>query len=457
MSLYQLMTILLARRKLIIMVFGLVVVLSVIVTLLLPKTYQANASLIINYKGIDPVMGTAMPAQLATGYMSTQVDIISSQNVALKVVDKLKLDETQFAIESFEAMTGGEAASDPTGMDIKDWLSNVLQRELIINPSKDSNVIEVGYRGSDPKFVATVANAFADAYVDTNLQLKVEPALKAAEWFNEQLASYRKKLIETEQKLTAYQQEKGIISPEERWDVENAKLKQLAEELVRAETDALNSSSRSNKAATATAIEENPDILDNALIQNMKAAVGRAEAELASLSQRLNTQHPEYQAALAQVTNLKTDLQNEIDNVTGSLSNSASLSEQRVSELKSALEKQKQRILRLNQQRDELAVLQLDVQSAQQTLDIALERFSQTSMEGETNQSDVSVLTRAVAPIHASSPNVKRNVFLGILLGGFLAVGMALLLELLRPMVRSREDIALPVLGVLKKRRYSNQ
>ena len=124
---------------------------------------------------------------------------------------------------------------------------------------------------------------------------------------------------------------------------------------------------------------------------------------------------------------------------------------------RAARQQQKQRILELNQQRDELAVMQLDVESAQQTLDTALERFSQTSMAGEINQADVAVLTQAVPPIYPISPDVKGYLFLALVLGVMLSLGAALLLELLSPRVRSAEDIDLPVLGTLKKRKYQHK
>lgn len=452
MSLYQLITILLARRKVVIMVFCLTVLIAGVVTMLLPKTYQANTTLIINYKGIDPVSGSTMPAQLAPGYMATQVDIISSQNVALKVVDKLKLDETRFAREAFKEVTQGNDNLAQGDVEIRDWLSGVMQKKLVIQPSKESNAIQIGYKGTNPQFVATVANAFADAYIDTNLQLKVEPSLKAAKWFNERVAGYRKQLIDAEKKLSAYQQEKGIVALEERWDVENSKLEQISQQLIQAQADSIESTSRSDAASNSTSIDENPDILKNPLIQSMKAELNKAEANLASLKQNLSSNHPKYQAAQAEVINLRAELQREVNKVTGGLSNSANISDKRVKDLEAALAKQKKKILDLNQQRDEMAVLQLDVESAQQTLDTALERFSQTSMEGDTNQSDVAVLTRAVPPIHYSSPNVKRNIAVAIILGLILGVGLAFVLELMNPRVRSPEDISAPVLGVLRKR-----
>jgi uncharacterized protein involved in exopolysaccharide biosynthesis len=45
---------------------------------------------LLNAKGVDPVTGVTLPGQLLPGYMATQVDIITSKNVALRVVDRLR-------------------------------------------------------------------------------------------------------------------------------------------------------------------------------------------------------------------------------------------------------------------------------------------------------------------------------------------------------------------------------
>jgi uncharacterized protein involved in exopolysaccharide biosynthesis len=65
-------------------------------------------------------------------------------------------------------------------------LEDLLRRKLFVKPSKESNVISIGFSGVDPVFVAAAANAFAQAYVDVNLELKIEPAKQYADWFEGQ-------------------------------------------------------------------------------------------------------------------------------------------------------------------------------------------------------------------------------------------------------------------------------
>ena len=447
MSFYQFIVILLARKKIALLSFTITVITTLAVSLLLPKSYEATTTLIVNYKGADPLTGMVVPAQLMPGYMATQVDIISSQNVSLKVVDSLGLDKSAAAIDAFREATEGQG-------NITEWLASALLKKLDVRPSRESSVINLGYEGSDPQFAAAVANAFAEAYIQTNLQLKVEPSVRAAEWFNDQVISLRTNLIDAQKKLSNYQRDKGIVSLDQRLDVETARFSQISQQLVMAQAEAFDSASRRQEATNATRISENPDILKNPLIQNMKAELSRAEANLAEVKQRLNTNHPAYQAALAEVSNLRTKLNKELKTVTVGLANTASISDQRVEDLQHAMDEQKQRLLDINQQRDEMAIFQRDVENAQKILDIAMQRFSQTSMEGQANQSDVAILNPAIAPLKHSSPKVLINMILSVFLGSILAVGLALLAELVDRRVRTPEDISIgldiPVLGVLK-------
>ena len=95
-------------------------------------------------------------------------------------------------------------------------------------------------------------------------------------------------------------------------------------------------------------------------------------------------------------------------------------------------------------------------------LDVTMQRFSQTNMEGQANQSEVAVLDRATPPMEPSKPKIFLNLLVSIFLGTMLAVGSALLAEMRDRRIHEPEDLllglGLPVLGVLaatKPRRNS--
>lgn len=444
MNLSQFFLILKARKWIVLLASIITVVTTLGISLILPKTYKATASVLLNYKGVDPVSGLTMPGQLLPGYMATQVDIISSKNVALRVVDQLGLAQNPAVVEQFKDAADGKGT-------VRDWLADLLLKKLDIVPARESSVVEISFRGADPIFVAAVANAFADEYQKISVQLKVEPMKKASAYFNEQLKQLRDNVESAQSRLSKYQQENGIVSVDNRLDVENNRLNDLSAQLVQAQTQMMEASSR---AGVASGGGDSPDVTSNPLVQNLKIGLGNAEAKLAELAQRLERNHPQYQSAKAEVEKLRADLANAIKVTASSVGNNAAILRKREADIRASLDAQKKRVLELNRSRDELNVLAKDVEAAQRAYDLTSQRFAQTRMEGQAEQSDIAVLNPAVAPIEPASPRVMLNTAISVVLGLMLGMGLALLAELLDRRVRSETDLSdmldIPVFGVIE-------
>ena len=446
MSLHQFLLILLARKKIILATLVTTVALALGVSLVLSKTYKATASVLLNYKGVDPLTGLTMPGQLLPGYMATQIDIISSKNVALRVVDALRLASVPAVIQQFQEANEGRGS-------VRDWLADLLLRKLDIVPSRESSVVEISFKGADPAFAAAVANAFADEYQKITVQLKTEPAKKASSYFNEQTRQLRDNVEAAQARLSKYQQEKGIVSLDpNRIDVELARLSDLSAQLVQAQSAAMEGNSR-QAAAHASALGS-PDVANNVLIQTMRANVAMAEGKFADTSQRYGNNHPQYLAAKAELDKVRGELAAAMGTVARSVGANAQVLRQREADLRAAVAEQKTRVLELNRARDELGVLLKDLDSAQRAFDAASQRFSQTRIEALSEQSDISLLNPAVAPLEPSSPRVLLNTLVAVLLGTILGVGLALLLELLNRPLRSSGDLkdmlGIPVLGTVE-------
>lgn len=444
MNFAQFLLILQARKKIVLLTLLVTVAATLVVSLLLPKTYEASSSLVMNYKGVDPLTGMALPGQLMPGYMATQVDIIGSKNVALRVVDQLKLAESTAVIEQFNESTGGKGS-------VRDWLAELLQKKLDIVPARESSVLNVSFKASDPQFAAAVANAFAEEYMKITVQLKVEPMKKATSYFNSQLKLLRDNLEAAQAKLSKYQQEHGIVSVDNRLDVESMRLNDLSAQLVQAQAQAMEANSRQSVARGSGS--SSPDVTASPVVQNLRVNLAQQESKLAEMGQRLGRNHPQYQSASAEVARLRAGLNEQTALVTSSVSNNANVFAQREAALRTALAEQKAKVLQLNRQRDEMNVLNKDMESAQRAFDQAAQRVSQTRIEGGSDQSDVSVLNPAVAPIEPSGPRVLLNTVLSLLLGSMLGIGIAMLSEMFDRRVRSESDLAevahIPVLATI--------
>jgi chain length determinant protein EpsF len=447
MTLQQFLLILRARKKVIFRILALVVVTALAISLLLPKTYKASVSVVVDVKSPDPLMGAMLPAQLLPGYMATQVDIINSDRVAQKVVTLLKMDQSPEIQQQWRENTGGRGS-------LTVWLGELLGKKLDVRPSRESNVVEIGFKGSEPAFAASVANAFAEAYIDTNLELKVEPAKQYAQWFNKRVQSLRQNLETAQHKLSDYQQEHGIVATDDRLDMEIARLSDLNTQLAVAQSQRVDTSSRQSQAGSSA--ESMPEVLQNPLIANLKADVARQEALVGQIASRLGENHPDYINAEAQLKMMQQHVSQEIQRVVRSIGTVGRVNVVRESDLQAAVEAQKTRILDLRAQRDQIAVLQRDVESAQSAYDLVTQRLAQANLESQSQQTNIAVLTKATPPLKPSSPNILLNTLIAIVLGTLLGVGIALLMELIDQRVRSVEDLmqlaGLPVLGVIPER-----
>jgi polysaccharide biosynthesis transport protein len=452
MKLTQTLSILRARRWLVFGVLMITVAAGLAVSFLLPPRYVATVSLVIDTKSTDPVTGALMPVPLLPTYVATQVDVIASHNVALKVVEKLKLAQLIEVREQFHMATGGAGS-------VQDWLADQLLRQIDVRPSRESSVIKINYAATNAMSAAQLANAFADAYIQASLELKVDPARRQTGWFEGQVSELRAALEKSQERLSAYQRESGILGAEaDRLDVENARLAELSSQLVAAQRTMYEAETRQKQMRSAAGrerVDEMPDVVGNALVQSLKAERIRAEGRLAEIGGRYDKNHPQYQSAAAELESLKSKLAAELDTAKGSVLQSAQIARRQVSEIEQALERQKARVLELSQQRDTLSVLTREMESARSAYDAALQRHTHVRLESRLDQTDIAVLNPAIPPLVPVFPRIPLNVVLSVFIGLALGVGAALLLELMNRRVRSRDDLdyaaEIPVLAEIAR------
>lgn len=196
MSLQLFLAALRARWRAFLLVAGATVLAAAAVSLALPKSYEARALLLADATREEQSLSNVLvPPRERVGYMQTQTDILTSERVARRAVRDLELAQEP-ALRAAFAQAGGTGS-------IESWIAETLRRNLEVETSQ-SNVIQLSYAARDPEFAARVVNGFAQAYIDTILELRVEPTRQAALWFDEQLKSLRANLEDAQERLTRY-------------------------------------------------------------------------------------------------------------------------------------------------------------------------------------------------------------------------------------------------------------
>lgn len=442
MSPLQLFRAVWSKKWLVLMIAVLVALIGTGVTLTLPKQYIAEAAMIVDVR-VDPVMGALAPGMASPAYMATQVEVLKSDRVASRVVKMLGVERSPEAVRQWRESTEAKVP-------LERYFAGLMQRGLSVEPSHGSNVININFVSQDAAFAASAANAFAQAYMDVSVELRIEPARQSAAFLDEQVKLLRTNLETAQGKLSKFQQEKGIIVSDERLDQENARLSALLVQLGTAEAEAVDAQARQR----ITGSDTSPDVMSSAAVQSLKGQLSSVETKLSEISSVVGKNHPQRLALEAQVAELKSQIDKEIRRVSGGSSVIARGTSQKIAELRALVEQQKKTVLALRSQKDQVSVLLRDVETAQRAYEGVSQRVSLLNLEGQNTQANTRLLSPAVEPIYPARPRVFVNIFGSIAGGLLLGIGAALLWELLDRRVRGPQDLlaipGVPVIGVLR-------
>jgi len=432
MTINHLFTVLRARWLSAVLTLLAVAGLVVGLTLAASKRYTAEAVVLLDVKSPDPIAGMVLPGMGTSTYMSTQVGVIQSQRVVERAIRDLKLDQDPTLRERWREATNGRG-------DVAAWATGLLTPQLEVRPMRDANLINISFTALDPAFAAALTNAVVKSYIATSVDLRVEPAREYSSFFDGRAVKSREDLERAQSRLSAFQRERGMVVTDERLDTETARLGELTSQLVMLQALANDTATRQRQSAVAA--DSMSEVLASPLVSGLTADLARQEARLTEMTSRLGEQHPSVVELRASLAQLRGRIDTETRRVNTSVGNNSTVNNARVAQLRGEVEAQRSKLLKLKAERDQAAVLQRDIQSAQQAYDTVTTRFNQTSLESQTTQTNVSVLKNATPPLAPSSPRVLLNTAAGLVLGTLLGLAMALVRERVDPRLRADEAV----------------
>lgn len=444
MTFGQLFSVLRARWRVALIVFTLVFGAIATFTFVLPKNYTAAGSVVVDIKSPDPIAGMVLTGVAAPSYLLTQIDVLQSERVARKVVSSLKLDQSPVMRDKWRESTDGVG-------NFESWLADMLRKAVDVRPSRGSNVITVSYTAPDPQFATVVTNAYIQAYLDTTMELRTEPAKQYSQFFDSNAKQLRQQLEQAQTRLSDFQRAQGIVITDDRLDVEMTRLNELSTQLVMAQSAAADSGSRQSEATRQG--DQMPEVLSNSLVSSLRADLVRQQAQLEQLSTRYGDEHPQVRELKSNIADMQRRLDREIRKITSSVGITNTVNVSHAAQIKAALEEQRTKVLKMKANRDEAALLGRDVENAQKAYDGVLARLNMTSLESQAVHADVAALEFAAVPSIPSSPRVLINLVLGFLLGSVLAAASALLRERSDRRLRSSDNVEalvhLPLVSVI--------
>jgi polysaccharide biosynthesis transport protein len=428
LSLAQLWSIVRAYRRQSLVIAAAIVITAAGITKIMPKTYAAKATLMVNYESNDPLAARGIQTGPVPTYISTEIELMQSSEVLLPVVDKLNLTANDYYTSGYK----------DGGGDLRDFVKDVLGKDLEIEQGRfGSQLIYITASARNPVLAASIANTVADIYLEQQRQRVYGPASERAKNYAKELAELKHKVSVAQDQVTAFRQKTGVTdAAAQANNVEGELLTSLeqryqeAQNLRRAAEVAASGDQLSSRAVMAST-----------LIQGLKTQLNDQYKQLAQLRSTMGPAHPKVIELENQIAATRRSLNNEIaangNNAASDLTGARQLEQK----LAAAVEEQRAKVLGVRKMQDEGTKYVLELESAQSVYKRALDGYDQIMFASGEHYTNVNFISRAVPVMKATKPNKPKLFLVGILAGLLLGLGTPFAYELVFDRrVRCRDD-----------------
>ncbi len=439
--------------------------------------YKATATILIEKKESNVVDVTALYGldNESEEYLATEFEVLRSRPLAEKVVEKLDLtshpafkDEQGFSLLDFVGSIKGKVmgsdqpsdqalTSEAVEVEIaRRELLKDYQERLSVFPMRKTQLVEVSFEAPTPVLARDIANEHAEAYIEADLEARLERTKTAASWLAGQVEGLKGELSSAEQQLADYVEQENVIDIEGIQAVSSQELKDLNTELVKVRAKLSEATIRREQVQSArrsNSEESLPSVQSDNVAQTLKLDVVLAQQKRAELGKRYGPEHPRMLAATSDLTTARSGFRDQINKIIERVEfeYNAALAEE--ADLQRRINLAQQTFFSDNRKGSKYLELQREVESNQRLFDLFYNRTKETTETIDLQSAHARILTPAEDPLRPSKPQ-KPILFLLAALGSlFLSVFYYIMRELFNTGIRDGEDvdqrIGLPLLGSL--------
>lgn len=444
---------------------------ALVATLLQTPRYTAASTIQINDQ-----TGRVMGAQEDNGdvnesnnwdtdrFLKTQTEILKSRGLALRVAQSMKLvgnpvfNQAQGVPETAPGMSAEAQRNLAVGL-----LRGGLQIEL----PRDSRIVSIQFESTDPQLAAQVANAYASEFIQSNLQRKFDSSAYARTFLSQQLDEAKIKLEASERALNAYSRDAGLIRTQSSdtggdskaeigngGSVTTSSLLQLNAAANEATARRIQAEERW-RAVSSVALLSSSEVISNNAVSTLISQRAQVKAALDEDRARHLEDYPSVRARQSELAALDSQIQAAAGNVRNAVRG----------EYQSALAAERQLIAQVGKLKNETlgeqdknvqyGLLSREAETNRQLYDGLLERYKTLNAVAGVSLSNVNVIDKAEPPGGPSSPNLFKNLLMGLILGVGLAALTVFAKDQFDDSIRVPEDVeaklGLPLLGVIPR------
>lgn len=436
-------------------------------TLLMTPIYTAKATLQIDREAARVFDSESVtPSEsLVQGeeFFQTQYGLLRSRSLAERVIESLGLASSDATLEAIgvEAppSTGSAAARAARR---RAAALEAVQENLSVSPIRGSRLVAVGYDNPNPAVAASIANGFAENFIQANLDRKFESSSYARTFLEERIAQTKDRLESAERQLVAYAANQQIINISEAGEggetsgatrsLTSNNLVALNTALGQARAERVAAEERWRSARTAPLMTL-PEVLQNPTIQRLSEQRALLDA---SYKQKLSIYQPDYPEMVqlrAQIEEAEGQIQTIAGNIRSSIQSQYEIAANQERSLQRQVTGLTGDVLDLRDRSIQYNILQRELDTTRTLYEGLLQRYKEVGVTGNITANNISIVDRATPPEKPSKPSLLLNIALAALFGLGLGVVAAFILEALDETLATPDDaeskLGVPVLGVV--------
>jgi succinoglycan biosynthesis transport protein ExoP len=378
-------------------------------------------------------------------FQLTQYKILHSWSLGQRVVRSLNLLEHPI----FKSIR--EKNPNKSKDELEDAAVTRLLTGLTVTPIKNTYLVEVSFESPDKLLAQKVVNAVADEYMYLSIDRRNESFALVRRWLDSQLKDMAAKVQEAQKKLYKFGQKTDIYTTEDKDNVVVQKFIDLSGLLTKAQADKM-----AKEAQYKQVTERGPNaplIVNNPLVAGLRQQVVAQQAKVSSMQKVFRGGHPELQAEKANLAELQSRLQGEVQRLQESIKADFEAASRTENLLNESFSAQKGQMVKLQENLTDYQILKRDAQTNEQLYQALLARVKEANIAGTMVPANVAVIDSALLPTRPFKPKTVRDLALATVLGLALGIGLAFTIEYLDDSIKSLDDLEracnLPALGLL--------
>jgi capsular exopolysaccharide synthesis family protein len=400
--------------------------------LTLPQTpvYQARLSLeiqsvnenFLNMRDVNPTE-SGSSSYYPEYDIQTQVRIIQSRSLIERVIKKLDLDNRPLIINESRLSAWRKALGlpAPKPVSVREDAIAMAAGNLSVHAQANTRLIDVLCDSTSPNLAADFVNTLANEFIDQNLEGRWQTTQRTGEWLGRQMEELKIKLEKSEEALQAYARATGLLFTSEKDNLTEQKLRQLQEELSKAQADRVAKQSKYELASTS-APDSLPEVLDDGSLRDLQAKLTDLRRQLAELSSTYTPAHFKVRKVQAQIATLESALEKERGNVIRRIRNDFQTATRREKLLVADYATQARLFSGQAALVSHYNILKREVDTNRQLYDNMLQRVKEAGIASALRASNIRVVDAAQVPRAPYKPSPFMNSALGFLGGLFLGV-----------------------------------